>query len=121
MNRRNFFRTAPTMAATLVGVTAVASNKAPAGVHLSLDPESPFYAGRHCRAVKRVLFNGEEISKCSEASEPDGFVVQNVHARAGNLHLLREPGAVFIPATDRLPMRVKRFGVVRIEFREKVS
>lgn len=117
MDRRGFLRTAP--AATMAGVAVTSGAPEPQGVHLSIDADSPFFGGVLATCgIKQVLFNGEPIKKCVEASEPDGFVIQNVHHRAGNTHLLREPGAIFIPATSDRPPRVKRFGVVRIEFRE---
>ncbi len=120
MNRREFLRAAPVVAS--MGAASAASGSRPSGLHLSCIQDSPFYAGHLLRSVKRVLLNGEHVAKCVEASEPDGFVIQNLDYRDGSMHLLREPRAVFVPAT--VPggrARVKRFGVVRIEFKEPKS
>lgn len=120
MDRRNFLLAAPSVAAA--GIAAAKAQAAePQGVHISIDADSPFFGGVLAqRGVSRVLINGEVAAKCAEASEPDGFVIQNVTHLSGTAHLLREPGAVMIPASNGHPTRVKRFGVVRIEFKEVI-
>jgi hypothetical protein len=79
-----------------------------------MDPDSPFYARPLATRVIKVTLNGEHVGGCVEASEPDGFVIQSVNYQRKNTHLLRAPGAVMIPATEKRGVRVKRFGQVKI-------
>lgn len=119
MDRRRFFRTAPAVALTAV---AKVQEQPRGGVHISIESDSPFFGGVLAqRGVKKVFLNGEPVRRCVEASEPDGFVLQSVTYLSNTAHLLREPGAELIPATDKHPARVKRYGVVRVEFREAIA